>query len=183
MAKNKIKCCRPGSVLIDDSKRTKVQWERCGGVYILHTSLEDTVRELRRIGLVPPLNSIHSRASNKKGEEEDDPSTHSPKDEKEQDILTATSTAVASTLVTLKTEASETIGTRKSITSSTDVVWAERTMISHMDRKTYDSNTNAPTVVSDGSEKVLRKEYREQEIITSITTTQATVAKTQDENA
>lgn len=50
-----VVCCRsrdkwrhgePGDILIDDYTKYRVDWERMGGVFILHTSVDDTINQL-----------------------------------------------------------------------------------------------------------------------------------------
>ena len=49
---------RPGDVLIDDSKTAGRGWEGRGGVYVLHTSLNDTLDQLRSCGVLPPTSVV-----------------------------------------------------------------------------------------------------------------------------
>ena len=42
-------CYSPADILIDDSERNIVQWREAGGIGILHTSVEDTLRQLNRL--------------------------------------------------------------------------------------------------------------------------------------
>lgn len=45
-------CAGPESVLIDDREKTIREWRELGGTGILHTSAEETVRELERLGIL-----------------------------------------------------------------------------------------------------------------------------------
>lgn len=53
-----VRCCaskekclhaKPGDILIDDWEKYKALWEKQGGVWITHTSAQDTLRQLRMI--------------------------------------------------------------------------------------------------------------------------------------
>ena len=50
-AENKREFASPTSILIDDSKSNIEQWIESGGIGILHTSTEKTIRELKELGL------------------------------------------------------------------------------------------------------------------------------------
>lgn len=43
--------CRPGDILIDDYPKYRDRWEKAGGVFIVHTSAETSLRELDLIGV------------------------------------------------------------------------------------------------------------------------------------
>ena len=45
-SKNKRDYCLPGDVLIDDLQKYKHLWEEAGGVFILHTSAQQSIKEL-----------------------------------------------------------------------------------------------------------------------------------------
>jgi len=45
-AEDKYKHCQYGDILIDDQKRNIDQWNAAGGFGILHTSAENTIKEL-----------------------------------------------------------------------------------------------------------------------------------------
>lgn len=49
MARDKHKYAKPGSVLIDDREKARSEWERVGGVFILHTSTESSLRQLNEL--------------------------------------------------------------------------------------------------------------------------------------
>mmetsp|Transcript_6700 Transcript_6700/g.17116 ORF Transcript_6700/g.17116 Transcript_6700/m.17116 type:complete len:239 (-) Transcript_6700:271-987(-) len=52
-SEHKQRWARPGAVLIDDRAATNgVEWEAAGGIFVHHTSLEDTLRQLRELGVV-----------------------------------------------------------------------------------------------------------------------------------
>jgi 5'(3')-deoxyribonucleotidase len=46
----RVKCryCEQGDVLVDDMLKYRVDWERVGGVFIHHTSADNSIRELRQ---------------------------------------------------------------------------------------------------------------------------------------
>lgn len=43
--------CRPGDVIIDDWGKYQHLWEQAGGIWIMHTSAEDSIRQLKDLGL------------------------------------------------------------------------------------------------------------------------------------
>lgn len=51
---NKRQYAHPFAVLVDDSARNLEHWRAAGGIGILHTDVETTLAELRKLGLVPP---------------------------------------------------------------------------------------------------------------------------------
>ena len=50
-AKLKQTFAHPNAILIDDMQRNINQWRNAGGIGILHTSAEDTIRQLKALGL------------------------------------------------------------------------------------------------------------------------------------
>ena len=48
-----LKCTGPETVLIDDLKKNIDEWREAGGTGILHVSAEQTLKELRELGLPP----------------------------------------------------------------------------------------------------------------------------------
>jgi 5'(3')-deoxyribonucleotidase len=48
---NKYKFATPGAVLIDDLERNLVEWEKHGGIGVLHTDVESTLKKLKDLGL------------------------------------------------------------------------------------------------------------------------------------
>ena len=44
---------RPGAILIDDNKRYKEQWQEAGGIFILHTETEETIKQLELLLGIP----------------------------------------------------------------------------------------------------------------------------------
>lgn len=51
---DKPKYCNPGDILIDDRAVNKAAWEIKGGKYIIHTSVESTLEQLKSLGVVEP---------------------------------------------------------------------------------------------------------------------------------
>ena len=51
MSRDKYKYCVPDAVLIDDREGTRDSWEGAGGVFVLHRTLEDTLQQLRDLGV------------------------------------------------------------------------------------------------------------------------------------
>jgi hypothetical protein len=49
-SKEKYKHATPGDLLIDDWEKYRNLWVQAGGVWITHTSAEETVGQLRRLG-------------------------------------------------------------------------------------------------------------------------------------
>lgn len=45
---------KPGDVLVDDNLKYRELWETAGGVFIHHTSAEQTIAELVQIGMLEP---------------------------------------------------------------------------------------------------------------------------------
>ncbi|AGS80930.1 hypothetical protein [Caulobacter phage Cr30] len=44
--------CHPGDVLVDDWTRYKTNWENAGGTFVVHTSAEESIRQLKDIGVL-----------------------------------------------------------------------------------------------------------------------------------
>ena len=44
-------------MLIDDREATRLSWEEAGGVFLLHINVDDTIRQLRDLGLNIPEES------------------------------------------------------------------------------------------------------------------------------
>lgn len=51
-SKDKAKYCRSGDILIDDWPKNIEQWKQAGGIGILHTSVEDTLEQLKKLGYI-----------------------------------------------------------------------------------------------------------------------------------
>ena len=50
-ASRKKELATPESILIDDRQVNIDQWEAAGGIGILHTSADDTIQQLQKLGL------------------------------------------------------------------------------------------------------------------------------------
>jgi len=51
--KHKINFCTgPETILIDDREKTITEWQEKGGTAILHTTPEETTRELKKLGIL-----------------------------------------------------------------------------------------------------------------------------------
>ena len=50
-AKQKQELANPESILIDDRQINIDQWEAAGGIGILHTSTDNTISQLKELGL------------------------------------------------------------------------------------------------------------------------------------
>lgn len=48
-SKDKRDYCQPGDVIIDDLAKYKLLWEEAGGNFILHTSAQQSIKELKSI--------------------------------------------------------------------------------------------------------------------------------------
>lgn len=42
---------KPGTILVDDRVNTKAEWESRGGIFVLHTSARNSIRQLKALGL------------------------------------------------------------------------------------------------------------------------------------
>lgn len=51
-SRDKIKYAKPGDVIVDDWLKWKHIWEAGGGVWVTHTSAENSIRELKNIGVL-----------------------------------------------------------------------------------------------------------------------------------
>ena len=47
-----LKCTGPGTILIDDLKKNIDEWREAGGTGILHRSAEETMNELKKLGVI-----------------------------------------------------------------------------------------------------------------------------------
>lgn len=50
-SKDKALYCQPGDVIIDDWEKYRDRWEAAGGIWVTHTSADDTIRQLQELGL------------------------------------------------------------------------------------------------------------------------------------
>lgn len=44
--------CQPGDILVDDRNKLRARWEEAGGIFVLHTSADSTLAELRQLGVL-----------------------------------------------------------------------------------------------------------------------------------
>jgi 5'(3')-deoxyribonucleotidase len=51
-SRDKIKHAQPGDVIVDDWEKWRPLWVNGGGVWVLHTSAQNSIRELKKIGLL-----------------------------------------------------------------------------------------------------------------------------------
>ena len=51
-SRNKIKYAKPGDVIVDDWEKWKPLWVNGGGVWVLHTSAENSIQELKALGVL-----------------------------------------------------------------------------------------------------------------------------------
>jgi len=49
-ASEKYTHCLPGDILVDDRPKYRRLWEKAGGIFVVHTSANSSLRELRRLG-------------------------------------------------------------------------------------------------------------------------------------
>lgn len=47
----KMKYANSNSILIDDMEKTIIEWRQSGGIGIVHTSAENTIKQLKELGL------------------------------------------------------------------------------------------------------------------------------------
>lgn len=52
MARNKSDYCLRGDVLVDDREGHKQRWIDAGGIWITHTSAENSIKELKTLGVI-----------------------------------------------------------------------------------------------------------------------------------
>jgi hypothetical protein len=51
-SKDKCLYCQPGDILIDDRVEARKAWENAGGIFVLHLSAKDTIRELKDLSVI-----------------------------------------------------------------------------------------------------------------------------------
>ena len=49
MSKDKHLYCNEGDILIDDMEKAREPWVKAGGIFILHTSTENTIKQLKEL--------------------------------------------------------------------------------------------------------------------------------------
>lgn len=52
LSRNKRNFCQPGDVLVDDLEKYRHLWEEAGGAFVLHTSAEDSISQLKTLGVL-----------------------------------------------------------------------------------------------------------------------------------
>ena len=52
LSRNKRSFCQPGDVLVDDITKYQHLWEQSGGTFVLHTSAESTIQQLKELGVI-----------------------------------------------------------------------------------------------------------------------------------
>lgn len=52
LSRNKRNFCQPGDILVDDITKYQHLWEEAGGTFILHTSAESTINQLKVLGVI-----------------------------------------------------------------------------------------------------------------------------------
>ena len=52
LSRNKRSFCQPGDVLVDDLEKYRDLWEGAGGTFVLHTSAESTIAQLKILGVI-----------------------------------------------------------------------------------------------------------------------------------
>jgi hypothetical protein len=51
-SRDKIKHAKPGDVIVDDWEKWRPLWVNGGGIWVLHTSAENSIRELKELGVL-----------------------------------------------------------------------------------------------------------------------------------
>ena len=51
-SRDKIKHAKPGDVIVDDWEKWRHLWVNGGGIWILHTSAQNSIRDLRELGIL-----------------------------------------------------------------------------------------------------------------------------------
>ena len=62
MARDKRDHAAPGDVLVDDTLRHRHLWEEMGGIFVHHRSAEQSLDELRALGMLEGRRSVSMRA-------------------------------------------------------------------------------------------------------------------------
>ena len=52
LSRNKRDFCQPGDILVDDITKYQHLWEQSGGTFVLHTSAESTIQQLKELGVI-----------------------------------------------------------------------------------------------------------------------------------
>lgn len=48
-SKHKARFCKPGDTIVDDWPKHKKKWEEAGGNWVVHTSAEDSIQQLKEL--------------------------------------------------------------------------------------------------------------------------------------
>ena len=51
-SRDKIKFAKPGDVIVDDWAKHKQTWINGGGIWVMHTSAADSIRQLKELGVL-----------------------------------------------------------------------------------------------------------------------------------
>lgn len=51
-SRDKIKYAKPGDVIVDDWKKYQHLWVEGGGIWVMHTSAKDSIRQLKKLGVI-----------------------------------------------------------------------------------------------------------------------------------
>jgi hypothetical protein len=51
-SQDKIKYAEPGDVIVDDWHKYKHLWVNGGGIWVMHTSAKDSIRQLKELGVI-----------------------------------------------------------------------------------------------------------------------------------
>ena len=52
LSRHKRDYCQPGDILVDDLEKYKHLWEEAGGIFVLHTSVDSTLAQLKSLGVI-----------------------------------------------------------------------------------------------------------------------------------
>ncbi len=51
-SRKKVLYCTPGDVIVDDWPKHRALWEGAGGIWVPHTSTQDTLEQLKQLGIL-----------------------------------------------------------------------------------------------------------------------------------
>lgn len=51
-SRDKIKYAKPGDVIVDDWAKHQQTWLNGGGIWVMHTSAKDSIRQLKELGVI-----------------------------------------------------------------------------------------------------------------------------------
>lgn len=52
LSRDKIKHAKPGDVIVDDWEKHRQTWIDGGGIWVMHTSAKDSIRQLKELGVI-----------------------------------------------------------------------------------------------------------------------------------